>query len=399
VKDIHQAITDRFIAELEKGHIPWQRPWQVSHPCNLISGKPYRGINALMTGYTPFVSPYWLTFKQAQDLGGKILPGSKATPIVFWKLWQATGSDGQPLDPTRKPVPFLRYSNVFNLEQTEGIEAPHQAETSLTPPLEAANEIAAKTNIPISMARDKAAWDRVLDVVYMPPMSRFQSEESYYHVLFHELAHATGHPKRLDRPGCTPGVKYGSPIYAKEELIAELSACFLSNQAGIMKDVNFSNSVGYVQSWLQALQNDNQLVLGAASQAQKAVAYINGESQDQREDIGETEAPSMKVAMPPPLPTPHTAEKPRIREDLPEARPILARMNEIMTGAAARNGYPGQSVPPHLLTNVETEELHALKMRLRCKTPEEARADLLKKRQARTQAVRPPRNPVHWMSP
>jgi antirestriction protein ArdC len=124
-RDIYQTITERFLAQLKSGTVPWQKPWLSVQ--NIVSRKPYHGINALLLGSAEFQSPFWLTFKQAVDLGGNIKKGAKSTPVIYYKFLDKTDSDGNPIrrgDGTSKRIPFVRWSNVFNLDQTEGIEPP-----------------------------------------------------------------------------------------------------------------------------------------------------------------------------------------------------------------------------------------------------------------------------------
>jgi antirestriction protein ArdC len=124
-RDIYQTIKDRFVEQLRKGTVPWQKPWQGVQ--NIVSRKQYRGINSLLVGSAEFQSPFWLTFKQAPDLGGHVKKGAKSTPVIYYKFLEKTDAAGNPVcrdDGTPKRIPFVRWSNVFNLDQTEGIEPP-----------------------------------------------------------------------------------------------------------------------------------------------------------------------------------------------------------------------------------------------------------------------------------
>jgi antirestriction protein ArdC len=286
VKDIYEALTDRMLAQLERGVVPWQRPWRCIGHQNLISRKPYQGINALVTGISPYDSPYWLSFKQALDLGGAVKKGERHTPIIFWKPLDrsAAGEETQEEvqeSPRRRSRSVVRYRNVFNLEQTEGIEPPKEEQHLQFEPIKAAKTIVEKANLcPIQHGGNEAGWAPALDIIVMPGPGQFKSSESYYHTLFHEMAHATGHAQRLNRPGCQGKWAFGTPVYAKEELIAEMSACFLSNQAGTMKNIIFGNAAAYTANWLKVLREDKRIIVSVASQAQKAVSYINGEDLD-----------------------------------------------------------------------------------------------------------------------
>jgi len=292
-KDICEIITARFIDQLKRGTVPWQKPWAGVQ--NIVSKKPYRGINSLILGGSDFQSPYWLTFKQAHDLGGNIKKGEKATPVIYYKLFEKRddrgnmilGSNGRP---TR--IPFIRWSNAFNLEQTEGIEAPAQT-IDLNPlqPLEKAAKIVEEAKIcPIYHTGFAAVYSPGEDVIRMPAQKTFRSPEAYYQTLFHEMTHSTGHASRLDREGVTLPIKFGSERYSKEELIAELGASFLSNEAGILNQVQFDNSAAYLGSWIEKFQNDPKMIFTASSQAQRSTDFILGV--EQKESLGESQSPA-----------------------------------------------------------------------------------------------------------
>ena len=294
-KDIYEIITTQFIDQLKRGTVPWQKPWMGVQ--NIVSKKPYRGINALILGGSDFQSPYWLTFKQAHDLGGKVKKGEKATPVIYYKLFEkrddhgnlVLGSNGRP---TR--IPFIRWSNAFNLDQTEGITPPAQTESvgqNPLHPLEKAAKIVeeAKT-CPIYHTGFAAVYSPGEDVIRMPAQKTFRSPEAYYQTLFHEMTHSTGHASRLDREGVTLPIKFGSERYSKEELIAELGASFLSNEAGILNQVQFDNSAAYLRSWIEKFQNDPRMIFTASSQAQRSTDFILGI--EQNESLGESQSPA-----------------------------------------------------------------------------------------------------------
>jgi antirestriction protein ArdC len=124
-RDIHEAITERFIEQLKRGTVPWQKPWFAVQ--NIVSRKPYRGINALLLGSTDYRSPFWISFKQALDLGGHVKKGEKSTPVIYYKILEKRDETGNMVvreDGRPARIPFVRWANVFNLDQTEGIQAP-----------------------------------------------------------------------------------------------------------------------------------------------------------------------------------------------------------------------------------------------------------------------------------
>ncbi len=293
MRDIYAEITGRFVEQLKQGAVPWQRPWLSAQ--NIVSRKPYRGINSLLLGLSRFESPFWMTFRQAAELGGAVKKGAKSSPIIFFKFVARTDAAGRPVltakgDP--KIVPFIRWANVFNLTQVEGIEAPVRAAAPETlPALERAEAILRRENLcPIRHQGFAAAYSPREDVILMPAPGFFRGREDYYHTAFHEMTHATGHASRLAREGVVDPVRFGSERYSKEELIAELGASFLSNEAGILDSVRFENAAGYLQGWTKKLEGEPQLLVSAASQAQKAVDFVLGRSP--AEDNAVTEGPS-----------------------------------------------------------------------------------------------------------
>ncbi len=196
-KTVYEIITDRIIGQLTLGTVPWQKPWQSAFhaPKNLVSKKAYSGINSFLLHAMSFTSPYWLTYKQAESLGGNV----KKTPIVFWKwldgaIDKETGKVGK--------VPLLRYFSAFNVEQCDGITAPViETVTREHTPIESAELIlAAMPNKPgIRNDSTQASYSPALDLVRMPKPETFIDGENYYSVLFHELTHSTGHTCRLNR--------------------------------------------------------------------------------------------------------------------------------------------------------------------------------------------------------
>lgn len=282
MSDVYSIITDRIVALLQQGVIPWQKPWQGGEhaPRNLITGREYRGVNIFLLNAASYSSPCWLTFKQAQQLGGCIRRGEKACPVVFWKwLDNEESSTGE-----KKRVPFLRYYSVFNSAQCDGIEAhlpaPIDRRSTLDPIAAAEQIVQSMPQRPeIRHGLDRAFYSPVADFVGMPSVGQFRRSEDYHSVLFHELTHATGHTSRLNRKGVGSSdgewSSFGSTPYAKEELIAEMGAAFLCGQAGIVERT-LDNSAAYIASWLKRLKDEPRLVVQAAAQAQKAADFILG---------------------------------------------------------------------------------------------------------------------------
>lgn len=270
--DVYQIITDRIIGLLESGTVPWRKPWKGGHqaPRNYVSGKPYRGINLFLLNAVSFPSPYWLTFRQAQSLDGRIKKGEKSFPVVFWKMFE------QEEDGEKKRIPFLRYHSVFNVAQCEGITIPTAPAVNGTfQPIGTCDEVVAHMpkRPPITHGGSFACYYPRQDSVSMPDAKMFVSSEAYYSILFHELTHATGHSSRLNRKEVTDPVHFGSDPYSREELVAEMGAAYLCGHCAIER-TTLDQSASYIQDWLTRLRDDRKLVVQAAAQAQKACDFI-----------------------------------------------------------------------------------------------------------------------------
>jgi antirestriction protein ArdC len=284
----YEIVTDKIITLLEQGVIPWRRPWTAAGlPRNLVSKKPYRGVNAFLLSATKYVSPYWLTLKQANQLSGSVRKGEHAEVVVFWKVDQVDHTENEsdaehisPEEKTRRRV-VLRFYRVFNLEQCElpraVLDKLPKIETHEHDPIEAAERIIAGMPSPpeIRYAGSKAFYSAITDRITLPPRELFTSAEEFYATLNHETLHATGHPSRLDRESITEAAPFGSPMYSAEELIAEMGAAFLCAEAGISPAV-IENQAAYIQAWVKKLRDDGKLVIHAAAKAQKAADYILG---------------------------------------------------------------------------------------------------------------------------
>jgi len=287
--DIYQVIADRFIVQLEQGTVPWQRPWINAQ--NLVSQKPYHGANVLTLACEQRESPWWLTYRQASELGGNVRKGEKSTPIIYWQMLEKTDDTGVALvNGNGRPdvIPFVRWSNVFNIEQTQNIKEPELSKDSIEQTaLEKAQSILDNANcceIRHNSQSDRAVYIPLQDAIEIPSIKRFPNKSDFFHTVFHELIHSSGKSTRLNREGITEKIDQGSEKYAKEELIAELGASFLSNEAGTLGDVQFKNSASYLKSWIQKLKDDPKMIIAACSAAQKACKYVLGE----RENVSAT---------------------------------------------------------------------------------------------------------------
>ena len=273
---IYKKITDLIIEKLQNGVVPWQKTWKTEYPKNLVSGLEYRGINIMLLGLQDFESNYWLTFKQCKDLGGSVKKDEHSSIVVFWKPIVRISEN---LDETTADIHFLlRYYYVFNLGQCIFSEEVLKKRNivAINPKLLEAEQVIKEYNNPpeicINNTIQNPRYLPRLDKIEIQAINNFNSSDDYYASLYHELVHSTGAKQRLARRGITDTIQFGSENYSKEELIAEIGASFLCNISGIQKTID--NQASYIENWLQVLNQDNRMVVIAASQAQKACDLI-----------------------------------------------------------------------------------------------------------------------------
>jgi len=302
---VHEAITE----SLKKGVVPWRKPWTTKRrnvtladilsgnwgPANWVSKKQYRGVNAFVTGSAGYDSRFWLSFKQADALGGYVQ--GKATSVVFWKISEY--DDPKDLDeagdPKRKKSFFLRFSNVWNTDECwlpekvqakiDAANAGEIAEPVAEPVVEEeaeeefveieAGEIVLRSyfgtdDAPKFGFNGSRAYYSHDDRVSVPRPEQFDAPDYYYSTVYHEIAHSTGAKKRLDR---LSDDGFGSHEYSKEELVAEMTAAILSDMTG-MNHATVENSAAYIQNWLSKLDDDPKMLVYAGGAAQKAVDFV-----------------------------------------------------------------------------------------------------------------------------
>lgn len=265
---VHSIVTEKILASLTAGVVPWRKPWKPVAPRNYVSQKSYRGINRLLTELSPFSSPDWLTFKQITEAKGKLRKGSESTLITYYG--KTVKKDDEDLSHW-----FLRYYLVFNLQQTEGITVAVEA----TPEsLTVQAIIDGYANGPsFGGSPTSASYSPQSDRIDIPLPEAFEMPSAYARVLFHELIHSTGHPQRLNR--FTIESRPSTEEYSFEELVAEIGAAMLMARSGLSDDIE--QSAAYVSSWLERLKGDHSLVIKAASAAQKATDLILGGKSDE----------------------------------------------------------------------------------------------------------------------
>jgi antirestriction protein ArdC len=281
---VYGYITDRIMQELERGCVPWHKPWKTSTdglrvPTSFVSKRPYRGVNTFLLALARFKAGYdsncWLTFKQIETLGGSV-KGQRSEMVVFWKLLEKPAANPSTENETDY-IPMLRYYRVFNLDQVSGIAKPTAGELPVFEPIAEAESIATKyqTQVEVTHRGTRAYYQPSTDSINMPERQTFDGAAEYYSTLFHEFTHSTGHGSRLNRPGITETHYFGDEIYSKEELVAEMGAAMLCGVVGI-ENKTIKNSASYIQSWLSKLRDDKKLVVHAAATAQKAADFILG---------------------------------------------------------------------------------------------------------------------------
>lgn len=283
--DVYEIVTKKIVDQLEQGVIPWCKPWAggaAGMPRNFSSTKPYRGVNVFLLSVTAaaagFSSPFWVTYKQAAELGGNVRKGEKSlTPVVFYKQIEKSQENSEG-EIEARGYSLLRYTSVFNTDQCEGLKVPdltgaprHEHQI-----IEAAQAIVdGMPNRPEINVRTsaRAFYSPGHDSVTVPELSQFEKAEMFYSTLFHELGHSTGHSSRVGRD--LAAGSFGNHEYSKEELVAEFCASYLCGVCGI-ESRTVNNSAAYISGWLSRLndKDSRKWVPWAASQAQKAADYI-----------------------------------------------------------------------------------------------------------------------------
>jgi len=288
--DVYSIVTERIIEKLEAGTIPWHKPWRsIGAPQNLVSKKSYRGINVWLLTMQGYISPYWATLRQINELGGRVRKGEKSTPVVFWRIYvdgvevRANSDQHEPEHEQEEGQGrrrfVLRYYSIFNTEQcelpasvSEKLAFPEQRQLD---PIEACEKILTGMPNPpeIVHAGDQAFYSPITDRITMPPRGLFENAEEYWSTFWHEAGHASGHRTRLNRDSITEATPFGSATYSVEEIVAEMTAAYLCGITGI-ENRTIDNSAAYVAGWLRQLRDQRKLIIHAAAQAQRACDYI-----------------------------------------------------------------------------------------------------------------------------
>lgn len=282
--DVYARVTDRIVADLERGVRPWLQPWgdrtsngRIAFPLR-HNGTPYRGVNILLlwgeTIVKGFTANTWMTYRQASELGAHVRKGEHGSLVVYAdRLTKIeTNADGEDIE---RQIAFMKGYTVFNVEQIEGLPSQYYPQPApvLDPPvlIESAEAFFAATGATVQHGGSRAFYAPAIDVIRLPAPEAFKDPESYAATKAHELTHWTSHPTRLDR---VLGKRFGDQAYAAEELIAELGAAFLCVDLGITPEPR-EDHAAYLDHWLQVLKADKRAIFTAAAHAQRAIDYLH----------------------------------------------------------------------------------------------------------------------------
>ncbi|MBT0669774.1 DUF1738 domain-containing protein [Novosphingobium profundi] len=281
-QSLYGEVTNRIIADLEEGRVPWVQPWDaarcpVTMPHNGVTGRIYSGINVLILwaagiggGYS---SQRWLTYKQAEKAGGNVKRGEKGTVICYADRFTPKDEAQKARSEERdaRTVAFLKRFTVFNLDQCEGLPIEAGVAASVPDPVMTrieADRIIALSGADVRIGGREAYYAPGEDFVMVPPQVAFPDPINWYRTALHELGHWTGHPTRLNRD---QSGRYRSAKYGREELVAEMTSAFVCASLGIAPSVRHSD---YIGAWLTVLREDEKAIFRAASAASKAADYL-----------------------------------------------------------------------------------------------------------------------------
>jgi antirestriction protein ArdC len=328
--DVYEAITKRMMAALERGTVPWRKPWSAAtggRPRSMSTREPYKGINtwllALAADEGGYRSPWWGTFNQIADRAGMerrtntrtgheywaspddtprgVRKGEKGTQVVLWKTGAKKEINPDTGEKQERQVLLARFFYVFNAEQADGL--PDRYYPGRVPEAQPVDEIRAPQDVLDAyvgspggpqlrhVEGDRAYFSWHDDMITLPERRQFRTSEGYYATALHEAVHSTGHRSRLAREAGTSfshGRKWGDPVYAREELIAEMGSTMLRAETGIETGHEFEQSADYIKGWLGALEKDPKLVPQAAAAAQRAVDLVLEPQRQAERQVGET---------------------------------------------------------------------------------------------------------------
>lgn len=286
---LYQRITDQIIAELERGTIPWHKPWSTATLTQRVTkplrhtGEPYRGINVLSLWMAStafgFTSPFWMTYRQATELGGQVRKGEKGSLVVYANSFTKKGEGASETDAGSddREIRFLKGYNVFNLDQIDGLTDHFESaplEAPLDPPMRDAQAEAFFDRIGADTRHGgpRAYYAPKPDYIQLPPFECFGDAVGYYATRAHETVHWTSHEKRLNRS--FDRKRFGDEGYAMEELVAELGAAFLCVDLQLTPELR-PDHASYIEGWLEVLKHDNRAIFTASAHAQRACDWLH----------------------------------------------------------------------------------------------------------------------------
>jgi antirestriction protein ArdC len=283
-EQIRNQITKQIISSLEQGGLPpWKQPWigtaNTGRPANVVSTKPYRGINPLLLALHQhrhgFRSRWYGTFKQWQDMGGRIMrrpndvpPGEWGCGIIYYAPITKTVTDPITGEESEEKYPLLKTYSVFSVDQVEGDHLDHLRARDDGPvnldfvDFEPAELAIKATEADIRYTGDRAFYHKGGDYIQMPPKGKFPKESEFYAVCLHELSH------------WSEGRTEWTGNYAEGELRAEIAAAYMLAELGVPQSSDMSNHQAYVANWLQSLRNDNKFIFRASTAANKAADFV-----------------------------------------------------------------------------------------------------------------------------
>jgi antirestriction protein ArdC len=277
--DLYESITAEIIDAIEKGSGKFEMPWNTLSllPSNATNHRPYRGINILLLWASArkrtYATQLWATYRQWQELGAQVRQGEKSTTVVFWKFYEDDNEteslEDNPCNGARARC-FARTHHVFNADQVNGFDIPEQPALRDGERIQFAEEFFRNVDVPILERGMRASYNPTTDEIHMPPFSLFKNADYFYSTLGHEVIHSSGHPSRCNRK---LGNRFGSELYAAEELIAELGSAFLAAELHLATEPRMDNAP-YIDNWLKVLKSDKRAIFTAASKAQEAVDWL-----------------------------------------------------------------------------------------------------------------------------
>lgn len=289
---VYELVTDRIIEQMKEGVIPWEKPWSgvANGAFNRISKRSYSLLNQMLLKH----DNEYATYKQWKSLGGRIRKGERPEIVVFWKICSFNDKESQERSDEGhiKQVPLLRYIDVYNISQVDGVTPLVRIPRKYAEPMEEADRLIKgyleRENITLKHIEcDRAWYSQTKDLIVLPLMQQFSGTAEYYSTLVHESVHSTMHQDRCNRVDDRKGKQalFGSEEYSKEELVAELGSASFLHMLNIETAKSFRNSTAYIQNWLSVLRNDTRFVVSAASKAEKAIKYILGDQATAMEQL------------------------------------------------------------------------------------------------------------------